>query len=72
MPEMDGLDATRAIRTLDRGDAKKVPIIAVTANAFEEDVRSCLEAGMNAHLSKPADIDALKSVLGKLIAEARS
>ena len=50
MPNMDGLDATRAIRALDRADAKVIPIIAMTANAFEEDARKCMEAGMNAHL----------------------
>ena len=52
MPNMDGLDATRAIRALDRADAKVIPIIAMTANAFEEDARKCMEAGMNAHLPK--------------------
>ena len=67
MPVMDGLDSTRAIRKLDRNDAKKVPIIALTANAFEEDVQRCLEAGMNAHLSKPVDIDLLALTLGRLI-----
>ena len=71
MPVMDGLEATRAIRRLDRADAKTVPIIALTANAFEEDVRACLDAGMNAHLSKPVDIDALVRTLGRLIAEQR-
>ena len=67
MPVMDGLEATRQIRALDRPDAGTVPIIAVTANAFEEDVRKSLEAGMNAHLPKPADIDMLCENLRKLI-----
>jgi CheY-like chemotaxis protein len=54
MPEMDGL-AAAAIRALDHPDAKKIPIIALTANAFDEDVQRSLQAGMNAHLSKPVE-----------------
>ena len=57
MPEVDGLAATRAIRALDRADAKTIPIIAMTANAFDEDVKKCLEAGMNAHIPKPFNLD---------------
>lgn len=57
MPVMDGLTATKAIRSLERSDAKTIPILAMTANAFEEDGRKCLEAGMNLHLTKPLDID---------------
>jgi CheY-like chemotaxis protein/two-component sensor histidine kinase len=53
MPIMDGIEATKAIRALGRPDAKTVPIIAMTANAYEEDVQNCLNAGMNAHLAKP-------------------
>ena len=56
MPEMNGFDATRAIRSLDREDAASVPIIATTANAFTEDAQKCFDAGMNAHLAKPLDI----------------
>ncbi|MCR5842957.1 MAG: response regulator [Oscillospiraceae bacterium] len=67
MPVMDGLTATRKIRKLNRPDASTIPIIALSANAFEEDVRQCLEAGMNAHLSKPVDLDRLKETLGRLL-----
>lgn len=56
MPVMDGITATKSIRALDRLDAKTVPILAMTANAFEEDAKKCLDAGMNAHLAKPLDI----------------
>ena len=67
MPEMDGLEATRAIRALDRPDAKEVPIIALTANAFDEDVQRSLQAGLNAHLSKPIHPEALFETLESLI-----
>ena len=67
MPVMDGLSATQEIRKLSRPDAATIPIIALSANAFEEDVKQCLQAGMNAHLSKPVDIDKLKETLSKLI-----
>ncbi len=59
MPQVDGYTATRMIRALDNPAAKKVPIIAMTANAFAEDVQKCLTAGMNDHISKPIDIGAL-------------
>lgn len=60
MPVMDGYTATRKIRALEREDAKEVPIIAMTANVFQEDIDKCLEAGMNAHLAKPLEIEKLK------------
>ena len=63
MPVMDGMAATRAIRALDAPQAKAVPILAMTANAFDEDVRRCVEAGMNAHLAKPIDVDTLYGTL---------
>ena len=63
MPEMNGYEATRAIRGMDRPDAKTVPIIAMTANAFAEDVRAAADAGMNAHLSKPLDVEKMWSTL---------
>ena len=72
MPEMDGLEASAAIRALDRPDAKTVPIIALTANAFDEDVQRSLQVGMNAHLSKPVDPDHLYSTLEELIWEAEN
>lgn len=65
MPIMDGLEAARRIRALGRRDAKPLPIIAVTANAFESDVQSALEAGMNEHLAKPVDADKLYAALGR-------
>ena len=67
MPEMDGLEATRAIRTSGREDAKSIPIIALTANAFDEDVQRSMQAGLNAHLSKPVEPDALFDTLETLI-----
>ena len=67
MPIMDGLKATETIRELDRADAKKVPIIAMTANAFDEDVQRSLQAGMNAHLSKPVEPEHLFQTLAELI-----
>ena len=63
MPVMDGIAATQAIRGLDRPDAKTIPIIAMTANAFAEDVKKSLDVGMNAHLSKPVDLNALEQTL---------
>ena len=67
MPEMDGLEATRTIREMDRKDAKEIPIIALTANAFDEDVQRSMQAGLNAHLSKPVEPDALFQTLEELI-----
>ena len=64
MPVMDGLTATKTIRALPRADAKKIPIIALTANAFDEDVQRSLQAGLNAHLSKPVEPDVLFKTLG--------
>ena len=59
MPEMDGIEATKTIRSLDREDAKTVPIIALTANAFDEDVQCSMQAGLDAHLSKPVEPELL-------------
>ena len=67
MPVMDGLTAAAAIRVMERYDARRIPIIALTANAFEEDVRNSIEAGMNAHLSKPVEPESLYDLLASLI-----
>ena len=67
MPEMDGLEAAQTIRAMDRPDAKTIPIIALTANAFDEDVQRSLQVGMNAHLSKPVEPDALFETLETMI-----
>ena len=69
MPEMDGLEATRIIRATDQADAKTIPIIALTANAFDEDVQRSMQAGLNAHLSKPVEPDLLFETLEELLAE---
>ena len=69
MPEMDGLTATTVIRAMDRPDAAKIPISALTANAFDEDVQRSLQGGLNAHLSKPVDPDKLFSILEKAVIE---
>lgn len=67
MPVMDGYEATRTIRALHRKDAKSLPIIAMTANAMEEDKEAALKNGMNAHIAKPIDIDLFLEVLGKYL-----
>ena len=72
MPEMDGLEATRAIRASGRKDAETIPIIALTANAFDEDVQRSMQAGLNAHLSKPVEPDALFDTLEMMIKPERS
>lgn len=66
MPVMDGIEAAKAIRALERDDARSVPIVALSANAFEEDKLMCAEAGMNAHLSKPIDVDVLFKTLDRM------
>lgn len=66
MPGMDGYEATRAIRLSEKADAADIPIIALTANAFAEDAKAALDAGMNAHLSKPLDFNKLKNILARI------
>ena len=68
MPELDGLEASKIIRGMDREDAKTIPIIALTANAFDEDVQLSMQAGLNAHLAKPVEPEALFETLEGLIA----
>lgn len=65
MPVMDGLSATRAIREMDRPDAKTIPIIAMTASAFEEDAQRCMKAGMNAHIPKPLQMERVLTTIAK-------
>jgi CheY-like chemotaxis protein len=69
MPVMNGLDATKAIRAMDREDCKTLPIVAMSANVFDDDLRKTVECGMNGHLSKPVEIDKLyqmlRDILGK-------
>ncbi|MBP3521797.1 MAG: response regulator [Oscillospiraceae bacterium] len=67
MPVMTGYQATEAIRALDRGDAKNIPIIAMTADAFAEDVKKCLDCGMNAHVAKPIDVREVARLLEKFL-----
>ena len=63
MPVMDGLEAARQIRRMNREDCRKIPIIAMSANAFDEDVRRSLESGMTGHISKPIHMEKLKKIL---------
>ena len=67
MPVMDGYTATKKIRSSERSDAKTIPIIAMTANAFQEDAEKCIAVGMNAHLAKPLDIEKVKTTICHLV-----
>ena len=69
LSDMDGYEASKAIRALNRADAVHIPIIAMTADAFEEDIRSCQEAGMVAHVTKPVDPQKLLKTLRDFIAK---
>lgn len=68
MPEMNGYEATKAIRKLENKELASIPVIAMTANAFEEDKQEALKSGMNAHIAKPIDIEKLFAVLDKILA----
>lgn len=72
MPVMDGLEAARQIRTLNRKDTKEIPIIAMTANAFQDDIRDCIDAGMNAHIAKPIDIEKMEAVILSVLEKQES
>lgn len=72
MPVMDGIDATKAIRSLTREDAEKIPIIAMTADAFDDDVQKCTDAGMNAHISKPIDPETLYGTIAAEVNRAKN
>ena len=72
MPEMDGYEATREIRALERQDVKRLPIVAMTANAFAEDVQAACRAGMNAHLAKPIDLNELERILIQYLSEGNA
>ena len=67
MPVMNGYETTRAIRALDRKDAGTIPIIAMTANAFAEDVKDAMDAGMNAHVSKPINMELLRRTVHRFL-----
>ncbi len=71
MPVMNGYEATRAIRALKRRDAGEIPIIAMTANAFAEDEKEALDAGMDVHMAKPIDIELLKMVIKQHVVERK-
>ena len=67
MPEMDGYEATRRIRSLEDSRAKVIPIVAMTAHVFREDIEQCITAGMNDHLSKPLDFGTVMDMLKKYL-----
>ena len=67
MPVMDGLEATRVIRNMEREDCHTIPIIAMSANAFDDDLKKSVECGMNGHLFKPVEVDKLYQVLDEVL-----
>lgn len=72
MPIMDGLEATRTIRSMEREDCRTIPIVAMSANAFDDDLKKSVECGMNGHLSKPVEVDKLYRTLGEIIHGSRT
>jgi signal transduction histidine kinase/CheY-like chemotaxis protein/GGDEF domain-containing protein len=71
MPVMDGLEATRKIRAMEREDCRKIPIIAMSANAFDDDLKKSVECGMNGHLAKPVEIDKMYQMLSEVLSETK-
>lgn len=67
MPNMDGIEATKIIRGLNRPDAWEIPIIAMTAKTFKEDIQECFDAGMNAHVSKPIQVNSFMNVINQFL-----
>ena len=67
MPVMDGYEATRAIRRLENKELSEIPIVAMTANAFDEDRKKAFECGMNSHIAKPVDVEILFDTLRKIL-----
>lgn len=72
MPIMDGLEATKKIRSLNREDAALIPIIAISANAFDDDIAACKAAGMNAHLGKPIVLEKMFETIEKNVIDFKS
>ena len=72
MPVMDGLESAKAIRASRKNDAKTIPIVAMTANAYDEDIDACLQAGMNSHLAKPVDPPLMYQEIAKQLRLAKS
>jgi CheY-like chemotaxis protein len=70
MPVMDGYEATRTIRAMEDGRKAAIPIVAMTANAFKEDEAAAMEAGMQAHIAKPIDVDSMMKTLGRVLRES--
>lgn len=67
MPVMDGLEATRTIRSMEREDCHTIPIVAMSANAFDDDLKKSVDCGMNGHLSKPVEVDRLYGMLNQVL-----
>ena len=72
MPVMNGLEATKEIRSIDRPDASTIPVIALTANSFSDDIEHCLAAGMNAHIAKPFNMDMIVETICEVVNPKRS